>query len=87
MCNVFSTGLVRFDIAGLPLRSCWIIGPPSEGGGGDPPNIRFCVHCSSGTRTHVLSLTRQTHYRYAMLIPHIQEEEVLRVNNILLYLI
>ena len=62
----FSTGLVRLYIAGLPLRSCWTIGPPSEGSAQCP---FFVSAGSSGTRTHVLYLMRRTRYHYAMLTP------------------
>ena len=59
--SFFSTGLVRLYIAGFPLRFCRTIGAPSV------PNVRYFVHGSSGT--HVLTLTRRTFYRYAMLTP------------------
>ena len=37
----FSTGLVWPYNAGLPLRSCWTTGPPSEGVRGHLPNVCF----------------------------------------------
>ena len=37
-----------YHFAGLPLTSCWAIGPPSVGGS---PQCPFCVAATAGTRT------------------------------------
>ena len=64
----FPTGLVRLYIAGLPLRSCWTSGPPSEGGGEGSSQCPFFISGSSGIRTHFLLITVQTLYRYPITI-------------------
>ena len=56
-----------FDIAGLPLRSCWTIGLPSVGG------VSQCLIFVSGhsrIRTHVLVIAMQTSYHCATLTLH-----------------
>ena len=61
----FSTGLVRLNIAGLPLWSC--PDPWATYCGGGPPMSVFFVSGSSRIRTHVLVIAMRTCYGYSTL--------------------
>ena len=63
-----STGLVRLDIASLPLRSCQTIGAPSVQGSAQC--LFYSFMAAAGFETHILVITMRTSYRCATLTPH-----------------
>ena len=79
---VFSTGLVRLHIAGLPLRSCHTIGAPSVQGSAQCAFFSFLV--AAGFEPTYFSLGSGHLNHYPILTPHFYTEKLYKIDILLL---